>query len=84
MSSFNKKGLRKLKVAEKKQTKKHVKAFYHILKQIDFISKQLDPTIVYNENNINDYVKPLLGRDLDSMERSLLLSKLNVYEEDNK
>lgn len=83
MSSFNKKGIRSVKVKEKKQTKKHVKAFYHILKQIDFISTQLDPTIVYNENNINDYSKPLLGRDLDSMEKSLLLSKLNVYEKDN-
>lgn len=33
------------------------------------ISKELDPTLEYTEDNINDYVRPMLGRDLDSMEK---------------
>ena len=79
-----KQGLRQMKVAEDKKVKKHVKAFYSIMHTMEEISKELDPTLEYNEDNINDYVKPMLGRDLDSMEKFLVLSKiLNKKEENN-
>jgi hypothetical protein len=73
-----KNGLRQMKVTEDKKVKKHVKAFYNIIGEIDKISKELDPKIEYTEENINEYVKPMLGRDLDNMEKFLLLGKLNV------
>jgi len=76
MSNFMKIGLRQMKVAEDKKVKKHVKAFYSIMHTMEEISKELDPTLEYNEDNINDYVKPMLGRDLDSMEKFLLLGKI--------
>ena len=79
-----KQGLRQMKVAEDKKVKKHVKAFYSIMHTMEEISKELDPTLEYNEDNINDYVKPMLGRDLDSMEKFLVLGKiLNKKEENN-
>ena len=76
-----KQGLRQMKVAEDKKVKKHVKAFYSIMHIMEEISKELDPTLEYTEDNINDYVKPMLGRDLDSMEKFLILSKLSNTKE---
>ena len=81
MSSFMKQGLRQMKVAEDKKVKKHVKAFYSIMHTMEEISKELDPTLEYTEDNINDYVKPMLGRDLDSMETFLVLGKLHYGKE---
>ncbi len=77
-----KSGLRQMKVAEDKKVKKHVKAFYSIMHTMEEISKELDPTLEYTEDNINDYVKPMLGRDLDSMEKFLVLGKLHYGKED--
>lgn len=76
-----KSGLRQMKVAEDKKVKKHVKAFYSIMHTMEEISKELDPTLEYTEDNINDYVKPMLGRDLDSMEKFLILGKLSNTKE---
>ena len=84
MSSFMKQGQRQMKVAEDKKVKKHVKAFYSIMNTMEDISKQLDPNLDYTEDNINDYVRPILGRDLDSMETFLVLGKIfNKKEENN-
>lgn len=77
-----KSGLRQMKVAEDKKVKKHVKAFYSIMHTMEEISKELDPTLEYNEDNINDYVRPMLGRDLDSMEKFLILGKLHYGKEE--
>ena len=77
-----KSGLRQMKVAEDKKVKKHVKAFYSIMHTMEEISKELDPTLEYTEDNINDYVKPVLGRDLDSMEKFLVLGKLHYGKEE--
>ena len=82
MSNFMKNGLRQMKVAEDKKVKKHVKAFYSIMHTMEEISKELDPTLEYTEDNINDYVKPMLGRDLDSMEKFLVLGKLHYGKEE--
>ena len=78
MSSFASRGLRQTVLLKNKETKKHIKAFYSIIGEIDNISNQLDKSIEYTEENINEYVNPMLGRDLDSMEQFLLLGKLNV------
>lgn len=77
-------GLRQMKVAEDKKVKKHVKAFYSIMNTMEEISKELDPTLEYTEDNINDYVKPMLGRDLDSMEKFLVLGKLHYGKEETR
>ena len=82
MSSFMKQGLRKMKVVEDKKVKKHVKAFYSIMHTMEEISKELDPTLEYTEDNINDYVKPMLGRDLDSYEKFIILGKLHYGKEE--
>lgn len=81
MSSYLKNGQRQAKLAERKKTKAHVKAFYKILGQMDVVAKQLDPTLEYTEENIDSYVNPILGRDLDSMEKFLVLGKLHTTKE---
>ena len=78
MSSFANRGLRQTVLLKNKETKKHIKSFYQIIGQIEDISKHLDKSIEYTEDNINEYVNPILGRDLDNMEKFLLLGKLNV------
>ena len=83
MSSFMKNGLRQMKVVEDKKVKKHIKAFYSIMNTMENISKQLDPNLDYTEDNINDYVRPILGRDLDSMEKFLVLGKLHYGKEES-
>ena len=78
-----KNGLRQMKVVEDKKVKKHIKAFYSIMNTMEDISKQLDPNLDYTEDNINDYVRPILGRDLDSMEKFLVLGKLHYGKEES-
>jgi len=70
-------GLRKTKLIEKKATKSHVKSFYKIIGEMDVVAKQLNPDLEYNEDNINEYVNPIYGRDLDAMEKMLVLGKLH-------
>jgi len=70
-------GLRKTKLIEKKATKAHVKSFYKIIGEMDTVAKQLDPNLEYDEDNINEYVNPIYGRDLDAMEKMLVLGKLH-------
>lgn len=83
MSNFMKQGQRQMKVAEDKKVKKHIKAFYSIMNTMEDISKQLDLNLDYTEDNINDYVRPILGRDLDSMEKFLVLGKLHYGKEES-
>lgn len=81
MSTYNKNGLRQVKLAEKKETKKHLKSFYQIIGKLDEIVKQLDKSIEYTEDNINEYTKPFMGRDLDNMEKFMILGKLSTHNE---
>lgn len=76
-----KSGLRKVTVAEKKKTKKHIKGFYRILGEMDILAKQLDCSLEYTEENINKYTLPIYGRELDSMEKTLVLGKLHHAKE---
>ena len=82
MSNYLKKGLRQFKLAEKKKTEQHVKSFYQIMGKMDEVFKQLDPLLEYTEDNINDYVNPILGRDLDSYEKFIILGKLHHSKEE--
>jgi hypothetical protein len=81
MSNYSKQGFRKAKLAETKETKAHLKSFYKIMDDMELLSKKLDLSIDYNEDNINDYVKELYGRDLDSMEKMLVLGKVHYAKE---
>lgn len=49
---------------------------------MDEIYKQLDSTLEYTEDNINEYVNPILGRDLDSYEKFIILGKMHHSKEE--
>ena len=79
MHTFNKNGIRKKNVLDKLNTKKQVKQFYTKLRQINELSdylKTLEEKVT--EDNIDSIVPDLIGRDLDSMEKSLILNRLNM------
>jgi hypothetical protein len=78
MHIYSKNGYRKANVLDKIKTKKQVKTFYTKLKQINDLSdylKSLEELVT--EDNIDSIVPELIGRDLDSMEKSLILSRLS-------
>lgn len=78
MHTFTKNGNRKANVLDKLKTKKQVKQFYTKLRQINELSDYLktlkEPV---TEDNIDSIVPELIGRDLDSMEKSLILARLS-------
>ena len=78
MHTFNKSGIRKKNVLDKLNTKKQVKQFYTKLRQINELSDYLKtlPEPV-TEANIDSVVPDLIGRELVSMEKSLILSRLD-------
>ena len=78
MHTFNKSGIRKKNVLDKLDTKKQVKTFYTKLRQINELSdylKTLEDKVT--EDNIDSIVPDLIGRDLDSMEKILILNRLS-------
>ncbi len=78
MHTYNKNGIRKKNVLDKLNAKKQVKTFYTKLRQINELSdylKTLEEPIT--EDNIDSIVPELIGRDLDSMEKSLILARLS-------
>ena len=78
MHTFSKNGIRKKNVLDKLNTKKQVKTFYTKLRQINELSdylKTLEDKVT--EDNIDSIVPELIGRDLDSMEKNLILNRLN-------
>ena len=78
MHTYNKNGIRKKNVLDKLSTKKQVKTFYTKLRQINELSdylKTLEEPVT--EDNIDSIVSELIGRDLDSMEKSLILNRLS-------
>ena len=78
MHTYSKNGLRKKNVLDKLNTKKQVKLFYTKLRQINELSnylKTLEETVT--EDNIDSIVPELIGRDLDSMEKNLILNRLS-------
>ena len=78
MHTYSKSGIRKKNVLDKLNTKKQVKQFYIKLRQINELSdylKTLEDKVT--EDNIDSIVPDLIGRDLDSMEKSLILARLS-------
>ena len=78
MHTYSKSGIRKKNVLDKLSTKKQVKTFYTKLRQINELSdylKTLEDKVT--EDNIDSIVSELIGRDLDSMEKSLILNRLS-------
>lgn len=78
MHTYNKSGIRKANVLDKVKTKKQVKTFYTKLKQINNLAdhlKTLDELVT--EDNINDIVPELIGRELDSIEKNLILNRIS-------
>ena len=78
MHTYSKSGIRKKNVLDKLSTKKQVKTFYTKLRQINELSdylKTLENKVT--EDNIDSIVPDLIGRDLDSMEKSLILARLS-------
>ena len=78
MHTYSKSGIRKKNVLDKLSTKKQVKTFYTKLRQINELSdylKTLEDKVT--EDNIDSIIPELIGRDLDSMEKSLILSRLS-------
>lgn len=73
---------RKFKLQEKKKVKQHLKEFYKGLNDMEVIANELrQMDVIFTEDNLQEYVTPLLGRDLDSMEKFVLLGKLNHKQE---
>lgn len=82
MSSFLKQGLRKSNESNRRKVKHHTKAFYQIMNKMDDIANQLVKLdIEITEDNIEVEVKKLIDRDIDSMEKFLLLAKVYNYKE---
>lgn len=81
MNTYTKNGNRSHKLQEQRKVKKQVKEFYTRIKQIDeLVSYLVTLEDKVTEDNIDLIVPELIGRELDSLEKTLILSKINSYE----
>jgi len=79
MSNFLKQGKRKSEDYKRRNAKVHTKEFYKILDKISTIVPELlKEDIEYTEENINEYASKYFGRDIDNMEKLLLLGNLQI------
>jgi hypothetical protein len=69
-----KQGFRRDKLQADKKVKAHLKAFYKIMDDMQALADKVDLSIEYTEDNINDYID---YRELDPMEKFLVLGKIN-------
>jgi len=77
MSNFSKRGLRQVKIDKDRLVKKHTKGFWQSIAKINKVVEELQKLDVeVTEDNVNELSKPILGRDLDSMEQFMVLGKL--------
>lgn len=84
MATYIKNGLRKVKLQDKNNIKKQVKGFYTRLKQMDnLVDYLVTLEDKVTEDNIDNIVPELIGRELDSMEKTMILSKIHNYEQKN-
>ena len=80
-----KQGARQTKLQENKKVKQHIKAFYSIMGEMESLSQELlriHTDVTFTEDNIQGYVEPIFGRELDNMEKFLVLGK--THKEDEK
>jgi len=81
MNTYKKNGKRQLKVTKNKLVKKHTKGFYKSLNLInDLIRYFKNNNIEVTEDNVEELSKEQLGRDIDSMEKFMLLGNLVTNE----
>jgi hypothetical protein len=82
MSNFLKQGNRKASKAKNKLAKKHGIEFYKLLAKIDELAVEL---VTHKEDVTEDNIQQLavdyFGRELDDMEKMLVLSKIDDYKE---
>ncbi len=85
MGSFLKRGLRQNTIDKRKQGDTHIKGFYKTLGKVIEVSNKLSElNITIDESNVDSESYKLLGRNLDSMERLMILGRLMKDEsEDN-
>lgn len=86
MNTYTQNGARQVKLAERKKTKEHIKQYNRILLEMSDLAVQLkdiDKVTELTEDNIDEYVIPIYGRGLDSMEKMLVLGKLYYGKENN-
>lgn len=81
MSSFQKKGQRDADKFKKRVTKQHIREFYKTLNRLDEVAIQIRKSgIEITEDNIEEEASKVIGRNIDSMEKFLLLGKLGSYD----
>lgn len=79
MSNFMKQGQRQVKLAEKKNVKRHLKGFYRTIELISEVAQELiDKGVEVTEDNVEALAKDIMGRDIDNMEKFLILGKVNT------
>lgn len=80
MSNFLKQGNRTASKGKRKLLKKHTKGFYQLLAKMDILANEfiLHEEVV-TEDNIQELSVSYFGRELDDMEKMLVLSKLDNY-----
>jgi len=84
MHTYSKNGLRKVKLQDRNNIKKQVKGFYTRLRQMDdLVDYLITLEDKVTEDNIDNIVPELIGRELDSLERTMILSKIHNYEVKN-
>lgn len=77
MGSFLRKGYRKVSNRDNKLIRKHTKDFYKTLHKLDGLAVDLIRTNdTITDDNIQEHVNNIWGRDLDDMEKTIVLSKL--------
>jgi hypothetical protein len=80
MSNFLKQGNRKAYKVEKKSLRKHTMAFYKIMNQMNTLAlKLVEKEYDVTEDNIQKLALDNYGRELDDMEKMLVMSKIADY-----
>lgn len=81
MSSFLKKSRKKSEVYQKRKDKKHVKAFFRILDELDEVAVILkDKGVDITEDNIIDEASKYTDITIGRLEKMILLNKLGLYD----
>lgn len=85
MATYKKNGQRVIKVQGAKELKRNLKAFYQTIDNIRVVAEQLSLLdVIYDENNIDDYTRPFIGRDMDEYERFMMLGKIQMIQDEQR
>ena len=85
MGTYKKSGTRVIKVENAKNVKRHLREFYKTINSIRSVANEIFILDVeYNEDNIDDYTRPFIGRDMDQYERFMMLGKIQSLRDEQK